>query len=111
MFGCPQTSLSRLQQTLSTVCACCCVQTCGPRFNVLLSSYETVLKDRSELKKLHFEVRSGDQQQLSGVGHTCSRMLQPHVRGLTSTHGQSLPPPTAVCVRVLCLCCAVGAHC
>jgi hypothetical protein len=31
-------------------------QTFGPRFDVLLSSYETVLKDKSEFKKLHFEV-------------------------------------------------------
>lgn len=32
------------------------LQNYGPRFNVLLASYETVLKDKTELKKLKFEV-------------------------------------------------------
>jgi hypothetical protein len=32
------------------------LQNYGPRFNVLLASYETVLKDKTELKKLNFEV-------------------------------------------------------
>jgi hypothetical protein len=31
-------------------------QVLGPRFHVLLVSYETVLKDKSELKKLHYQV-------------------------------------------------------
>ena len=34
----------------------CAVQTAGVRFNVLLASYETVLRDKGELRKLHFEV-------------------------------------------------------
>lgn len=38
-------------------CPALVVQTYGPRFNVLLSSYETVLKDKTELKKLQFEVK------------------------------------------------------
>lgn len=37
-------------------CPALVLQTYGPRFNVLLSSYETVLKDKTELKKLQFEV-------------------------------------------------------
>lgn len=28
----------------------------GTKFNVLLASYETILKDRNELRKIHFEV-------------------------------------------------------
>lgn len=43
-------------RTVLPLPVCVCAQTMGPRFHVLLSSYETVLKDKSELKKLQFEV-------------------------------------------------------
>lgn len=33
-------------------------QVLGPRFDVLLVSYETVLRDRTELKKISYEVGS-----------------------------------------------------
>jgi hypothetical protein len=34
------------------------LQVLGPRFDVLLTSYETVLKDKSELKKISYAVSS-----------------------------------------------------
>lgn len=39
------------------LCLSVWAQSMGVRFNVLLASYETVLKDKGELKKLQFEVR------------------------------------------------------
>jgi hypothetical protein len=34
-----------------------CCQVLGLRFDVLLTSYETVLKDKAELKRLNYAVR------------------------------------------------------
>lgn len=34
------------------------MQALGARFDVLLTSYETVLKDKTELKKVNYEVGS-----------------------------------------------------
>jgi putative component of toxin-antitoxin plasmid stabilization module len=41
----------------------------GPRFDVLLTSYETVLKDKTELKKLNYAVRRSS----SGSGGNFSK--------------------------------------
>jgi hypothetical protein len=44
------------------------LQVLGPRFDVLLTSYETVLKDKSELKKLSYAVRSRPSGRDNGCG-------------------------------------------
>jgi hypothetical protein len=52
---CCITSITSLSQQAQLWLLCLAVQVLGPRFHVMLTSYETILKDKAELRGIPFE--------------------------------------------------------